>query len=74
MKSSIAPRSEVSSGDDSTSLSRPTPASAPARRSTMKAIVRERYGPPDVLELREVDMATIEDHQVLVRVHASSVK
>jgi len=41
--------------------------------STMKAIVHERYGPPDVLELHEVDMPTIEDNQVLLRVHASSV-
>src|SRR5712691_7349399 len=39
----------------------------------MKAIVHERYGRPDVLELREVDMPVLEDHQVLVRVHASSV-
>jgi NADPH:quinone reductase-like Zn-dependent oxidoreductase len=40
---------------------------------TMKAIVHERYGRPDVLELRDVDLPTIEDHQVLLRVHASSV-
>jgi NADPH:quinone reductase-like Zn-dependent oxidoreductase len=40
---------------------------------TMKAIVHERYGRPDVLELREVDKPAIEDNQVLVRVHASSV-
>jgi NADPH:quinone reductase-like Zn-dependent oxidoreductase len=39
----------------------------------MKAIVHERYGRPDVLELREVDMPVIEDDQALVRVHASSV-
>jgi len=39
----------------------------------MKAIVHERYGRPDVLELRDVDKPVIEDHQVLVRVHASSV-
>ena len=39
----------------------------------MKAVVHERYGPPDVLEVREVDMPSIEDHQVLVRVRASSV-
>jgi NADPH:quinone reductase-like Zn-dependent oxidoreductase len=39
----------------------------------MKAIVHERYGRPEVLALREVDMPVIEDHQVLVRVHASSV-
>ena len=39
---------------------------------TMKAIVHERYGMPDVLELREVDMPAIADDQVLLRVHASS--
>ena len=39
----------------------------------MKAIVAERYGRPDVLELRDVEKPTIEDDQVLVRVHASSV-
>jgi NADPH:quinone reductase-like Zn-dependent oxidoreductase len=38
----------------------------------MKAIVHERYG-DDALELREVDEPAIEDDQVLVRVHASSV-
>ena len=40
---------------------------------TMKAIVSARYGPPDALELRDVDRPSIEPHQVLVRVHASSV-
>ena len=39
----------------------------------MKAIVHHRYGRPDVLELRDVEKPAIEDHQVLVRVHASSV-
>jgi NADPH:quinone reductase-like Zn-dependent oxidoreductase len=39
----------------------------------MKAIAQDRYGSPDVLELREVDKPVIESHQVLVRVHASSV-
>jgi NADPH:quinone reductase-like Zn-dependent oxidoreductase len=39
----------------------------------MRAIVQNRYGSPDGVELREVDMPVIEDHQVLVRVHASSV-
>ena len=39
----------------------------------MKAIVHERYGMPDVLELRDVDLPAIEDHQVLLRVHAASV-
>ena len=39
----------------------------------MKAIVHKRYGSADGVELRDVDMPTIQDHQVLVRVHASSV-
>ena len=39
----------------------------------MKAIVHERYGMPDVLELREVDVPAIADDQVLLRVRASSV-
>jgi NADPH:quinone reductase-like Zn-dependent oxidoreductase len=39
----------------------------------MKAIVHERYGQPDVLELREVERPVIADDQVLLRVHASSV-
>jgi NADPH:quinone reductase-like Zn-dependent oxidoreductase len=39
----------------------------------VKAIVHERYGPPDVLELREVDKPVVGDDEVLVRVHATSV-
>src|SRR4029078_11663733 len=38
----------------------------------MKAIVGERYGRPDVLELREVEPPEPTDDQVLVRVHAAS--
>jgi NADPH:quinone reductase-like Zn-dependent oxidoreductase len=50
-----------------------TPPPGTDRADTMKAIVHERYGRPDVLELREVDRPAVEDHQVLVRVHAASV-
>jgi NADPH:quinone reductase-like Zn-dependent oxidoreductase len=39
----------------------------------MKAIVSERYGTPDTLDLREVGVPTIEDDQALVRVHATSI-
>jgi NADPH:quinone reductase-like Zn-dependent oxidoreductase len=39
----------------------------------MKAIVQDRYGSTDVLELREIDMPTTKDDEVLVRVRASSV-
>ncbi|MPZ80133.1 MAG: zinc-binding dehydrogenase [Actinophytocola sp.] len=39
----------------------------------MKAIVQDRYGPPDVLELREVAKPVPADDEVLVRVHAAAV-
>ena len=39
----------------------------------MKAIVQDRYGSPDVLELREIDRPTPGDDQLLVRVHAAGV-
>jgi NADPH:quinone reductase-like Zn-dependent oxidoreductase len=39
----------------------------------MKAIVQDRFGPPDVLELRETDQPEVGDDQVLVRVRAASV-
>jgi NADPH:quinone reductase-like Zn-dependent oxidoreductase len=39
----------------------------------MKAIVRDTYGPPDVLELREIDIPQISDEEVLVHVHAAGV-
>ena len=39
----------------------------------MKAIVRDTYGPPDVLELRDIDIPEIADEEVLVHVHAAGV-
>src|SRR2546426_5878131 len=44
-----------------------------ARPDTMKAIVQDRYGSPDVLELREIDRPVNGDDHVLVRVHAAGV-
>jgi NADPH:quinone reductase-like Zn-dependent oxidoreductase len=41
--------------------------------TTMRAIIHERYGRPEVLELREVEVPVPDDGQVLIRVHASSV-
>jgi NADPH:quinone reductase-like Zn-dependent oxidoreductase len=43
------------------------------RRDTMKAIVQDRYGSPDVLELSEIDKPLVGDDEVLVRVHAAGV-
>jgi NADPH:quinone reductase-like Zn-dependent oxidoreductase len=39
----------------------------------MRAIVQDRFGKPDVLELREVDQPEVGDDEVLVRVRAASV-
>jgi NADPH:quinone reductase-like Zn-dependent oxidoreductase len=39
----------------------------------MKAIVRDTYGPPDVLQLRDIEKPQIADDEVLVHVHAAGV-
>jgi len=38
----------------------------------MKAIVCTGYGPPDVLELRDVAQPVPGDHEVLIKVHATT--
>ncbi len=41
--------------------------------TTMKAIVQDTYGSPEVLQLRDTAKPVIGEHDVLVRVHAAAV-
>jgi NADPH:quinone reductase-like Zn-dependent oxidoreductase len=45
----------------------------PTRERTMKAIVRDRYGSPDVLTLQDVTLPPVAEDEVLVRVHAAGL-
>ena len=39
----------------------------------MKAVIMRKFGPPDVLVLEEIEKPSIQDNQVLIKVHATSV-
>lgn len=46
---------------------------ATEQATTMKGIIRDKYGQPDVLQLQEVEKPELADDGVLVRVRAASV-
>jgi len=58
---------------ESAEHSRDAPRQSPSTAETMRAVVYERYGTPDVLHVQEVAIPNLKDDGVLIRIVAASV-
>lgn len=47
--------------------------SRPPGRALMKAVICERYGPPDLLKIEEVERPVPKEDELLIKIHASTV-